>query len=396
MKTPSTPHPTDTLRGRTVLSIAHVAGMIDMAALPVWVGTLISKYQLSPQQAGGLVTLFLAGVVLASLMGAPLFRRLPARVMAPAGFALATLAFIALGSTTGFVMMAGLHAAAGACVGWALSFTHGTMGRTSNPHRMFAAAGLALGIFAVIFIGLTPRLIDSMGGDMLFKVFGAVMLLATVITAMAFPTPPIAGAAESAARRSSTRIPPAVWGGIIGISLMALIQAMMFSFMERLGMSRGFSTEQVQAVLIAVGFVNLLPALIATWLQNRVLTRRVLLAGPVAQAILALVITQSTDYGPFALASSVYVFVMIFTHIFAFGMFAAHDPSGRAVAATPAMIMAGSAIGPILGGVLVQNLGYEWLGYVISLLAVVALVAFSRVRGTSGAQSNPRAASIPH
>lgn len=391
MNTSPPSHPIDTLRGRAVLSIAHVAGMVDMVALPVWVGTLISKYQLSPQQAGGLVTLFLAGVVLASLIGAPLFRRLPARVMTPLGFALAALAFVALGSTTDFMMMAILHAAAGACVGWALCFTHGTMGRTSNPHRMFAAAGLALGIFAVIFLGFTPKLIEAMGGAVLFRVFGGLMLFGAVMTALAFPTPPAAGAAESAARLSSARIPSAVWGGIVGIGLMALIQAMMFSFMESLGVSRGFSTEQVQAVLIAVGFINLLPAIIATWLQGRLPAHRVLLAGPAVQAILALIITQSTGYTSFALACSVYVFVMIFTHIFAFGMFAAQDPSGRAVAATPAMIMTGSAIGPILGGVLVQNLGYEWLGYAITLLAVVAIVAFSRVRGPSGEPTTAQA-----
>ncbi len=202
------------------------------------------------------------------------------------------------------------------------------------------------------------------------------MLFAAVITALGFPMPPAAGVAESVARLSSARIPAVVWSGIVGMSLMALIQAMMFSFMERLGASRGFSIEQVQAVLIAVSFINLLPALIATWLQDRVPAHRVLLAGPVLQGILALIITQATDYAPFAAASSVCVFVMNFTHIFAFGMFAAQDPSGRAVAATPAMTMTGSAIGPILGGVLVQNLGYEWLGYVIALLAVAANLAF--------------------
>lgn len=394
MDQPSSPHPTNTLRGRAVLSVAHVAGMIDMAALPIWVGVLISKYQLSPQQAGGLVTIFLAAVVVASLVGAPLFRRLPARVMSPLGFALATIAFITLSSTSDYLTMALLHAAGGLSVGWALSFTHGTMGRTSNPHRMFAMAGLALGIFAVVFLGFTPKLVEAMGGPVLFQVFAGLMLFAAVITTAAFPTPPAANATETAASRSATSIPAAVWACIIGIGLMALIQAMMFSFMERLGSSRGFSAEQVQTVLIAVGFVNLLPAVVATWLQNRVPAHRVLIAGPALQALLALIITQSSGYAFYFAASSVYVFVMIFTHIFAFGMFAAQDPSGRAVAATPAMTMTGSAIAPILGGVLVQNLGFEWLGYAITLLAVMAIIAFSRSHATSGAQNSQHAVSI--
>ena len=45
---------TETWPGRIVLMVAHCAGMVDLVALPVWVGTLISHCQLDPQQAGGL------------------------------------------------------------------------------------------------------------------------------------------------------------------------------------------------------------------------------------------------------------------------------------------------------------------------------------------------------
>ena len=48
---------TDSIAGRGVLMVAHCAGMVDLVALPVWVGTLISAYKFDPQQAGGLVTL---------------------------------------------------------------------------------------------------------------------------------------------------------------------------------------------------------------------------------------------------------------------------------------------------------------------------------------------------
>lgn len=38
--------------------LAHCAGMVDLVALPVWVGTLIGAYRLDPQKAGLLATLF--------------------------------------------------------------------------------------------------------------------------------------------------------------------------------------------------------------------------------------------------------------------------------------------------------------------------------------------------
>src|SRR5450830_1301727 len=56
---------------RLALMLAHCAGMLDLVALPVWVGTLVSAYHLDPQQAGGLATLFLVGAVFSSLAVAP-------------------------------------------------------------------------------------------------------------------------------------------------------------------------------------------------------------------------------------------------------------------------------------------------------------------------------------
>ena len=76
---------TDTARlgtfGTVALMIAHCAGMVDLVALPVWVGTLIGAYRLDPQRAGLLATLFLAGAVLSSVFFSPRLNRLPARVM---------------------------------------------------------------------------------------------------------------------------------------------------------------------------------------------------------------------------------------------------------------------------------------------------------------------------
>ena len=83
---------------------------------------------------------------------------------------------------------------------------------------------------------------------------------------------------------------------------------------------------------------------------------------------------------PFAIATALFAGVMIFSHTFAFGLLAGLDPSGRAVAATPAMLMVGAAIGPVLGGTLVKTLGYGSLGVAALIVACVAVACFWRVR----------------
>ena len=71
---------------------------------------------------------------------------------------------------------------------------------------------------------------------------------------------------------------------------------------------------------------------------------------------------------------------MIFTHTFAFGLLARLDPSGRALAATPAMIMIGAAIGPVLGGTFAKVFGYGSIGLAAVAVATMAVMSFSRAR----------------
>ena len=370
--------------GVAALMVSHCAGMVDLVALPVWVGALMQHRGLDPQQAGGLVTLFLVGVVVASIGLAPRLARLQPRGLSASGFALAAACFALLINEHSYGAMALLHGVAGLAAGASLSVTHGTIARSANPHRLFALVGMALGVFAVIFLGAASKLVQSTGGSQtMFAMFTGVMALAAVVAAVAFPVPDAVAGPQAAP--APGRIARAVWYGIAGISAMSLVQSMTFSFLERVGRTRGFEADAITAVLVALGLVNLLPAVLAALLEKRLPALRVLLVGPAVQALLCITIMSSAAFGPYAAAASVFAAVMIFTHTFAFGLLARLDPSGRALAATPAMLMAGAAIGPILGGTLVKALGYEAIGGAAALIAAAAVLCFRQLRPTGAA-----------
>lgn len=381
---------TDSLAGRIALMVAHCAGMVDLVALPVWVGALISRYRFDPQQAGLLATLFLAGAVAASVVLAPRFERLAGRWVATAGFALSALAFWAGSTTSDFAVLAALHAVAGVAAGAALSVTHGTIARSANPHRLFAVVNIALGVFAIVFLGATPQVVAAAGGPALFVVFAGVMAVAALASLLAFPAPDARADLSAHASRPAP-LPRAVWFGIAGIACMGLVQSMTFSFLERVGSDRGFGLQAVTGVLIALGIVNLFPAALAALLEKRWPARSVMLAGPVLQALLVGVIMNSPVFGPYAGAASVFAAVMIFTHTFAFGLLARMDPSGRAMAATPAMLMTGAAIGPVVGGTLVKALGYGSLGAAAVVIGAVAVFCFSRIPAAPAGQASRQA-----
>ena len=61
--------------------------------------------------------------------------------------------------------------------------------------------------------------------------------------------------------------------------------------------------------------------------------------------------------------------------IFAFGLLAKLEPTGRALAATPATLMVGAAIGPILGGTLVKFASYSAISVAAAVIAACAVAA---------------------
>ncbi|MDQ0455668.1 MFS transporter [Rhizobium paknamense] len=373
--------------GHAALSVCHMAGMIDLAALPLWIGTLMKFYGLGAPQAGLTVTAFLAAAVASSSVFAPMFTRLPHRLFAAGGFALATVAFFVASrlpaSADSFSFLLILHAVAGMGAGGALSVTHGSIGRTSNPHRLFGIVNVAMGLLAIVMFAVLPGAVAAAGGSVLFLAFALTMGFAALVSLLFFPSveKSAAGDASHAPRALSAEPLSGIAWLIIGaIVCLALAQATVFSFVERIGDARGFSGDTVQFVLVVMGFINLIPGALAALLQKRLPPLGVGLAGPVLQTVLAMCITHATVFPVYAAPAMAYVSVVIFTHTFLFGFLSKVDRTGRAVAATPAMMMSGSAIGPALGGVIVANVGYGGLGWAVFAIATLAVTFLAIAR----------------
>lgn len=385
----------DGLGGRTSLVLGHCAGMIDIVALPVWVGiVLIRYYGLDPQNAGALATSFLGAVVVSSLFVSPRIDRLQGRIAVPAGFALAAAAFICMALTRDYVTLIALHIAGGLAVGCALSLTHSAIGASRNPHRLIATGFTALSVLSLGFLGGVPRLASAMGGQVVFLVLGAIMLTAAFFALIGFPYRPTSASLDFKPRVHE-RLSRGVWFAMVGTSLLTLSHSMVLSFLEPIGLTHGFSTGQVMTVFLAIGLVNIFPGLLAAFLERKVSARVVMVAGPVLQAVLGFTLTHSMSFGSYAIACVIFPTVMIFTHTFVFAFLARNDPSTRAVAATPVMAMTGSAIGPILGGAVARHLGYESIGWTVAATAVIAVVCFWQAgrRAQSAVPSAAEAAS---
>lgn len=364
----------DSRSGTVALVIGHCAGLMDITALPIWVGiVLIGSLAIDPQRAGLLLSLFLGSVVLSSLYFAPKLTRLDRKRVASAAYTLAGLAFAGMPSTSGsYALLAAAHIVAGLSVGCGLSMVHGTMGSTANPHRTAAIGFTTLSLVSIFFMAILPPLIGNIGPNVFFYTMSGIMFTAALAGLMAFPD------VRAVAHESLThaKLSGRVWFGIAGVSLLMVTHSMVFGFVERIGGDHGFSVMQITTVLIVSGFVNLVPVALSGFLERHLPAARVVCAGPLIQATAALAVTQLAAFEVYIVTTSILIAVVTFTHVFAFGLLARMDPSGRVVAATPVMVMTGSSIGPLLGGVLAQHIGYASLGWAALLLGLMSATSF--------------------
>ena len=364
------------------LLLGHCAGMLDLVGLPVWVGAnLIGFYQFDPQKAGLLATVFLLCAVMASMVLAPRFGRSSARVVTVAGYTVAALSFVALATVAGtdYPTMLVLHAIGGLGAGSALTMVDGTMGRSDNPHRMFAYAGVSVAVFGIVVLGSGPTIIGKAGGTALWFVFAGVMGLAALLALLAFPRVP---AARPHPHGATGRISRHVWFGILGMGILCMAHSMVFPFVERMGVERGYAAGTVAGVLVAIGLANLVPSPLAALLEKRLRPERAIVGGTLFHMALVLLVTQVPRLDVYAPVVALLTTPLLFMHTFLFGLMARLDPSGRAVAATPAMLMIGSAIGPALGGTLLMAAGYSGLGIGVAAFGLLAAIVFSQVRAS--------------
>ncbi len=359
---------TESFMGRAVLLISHVGGMVDLVALPLWISGLIASAHFMPQKAGALVSLYIFGVMLSNVALGPIFMRLNGRFVATAGFAVSALCFLALIHAHGFAMFALLHLLAGLGAGAGLSCVHGTIGRSGNPHRLFALVNIGVCVFGILFFAFVPKLLVTMGVGIVFIVLGSLMVAAACACLLAFPAASANPATVKTLRPMAGKLSSRILA-FAGVALMTAGQSAMFSFVQQVGMAHGFTAANIGFLLAGTAFLNLLAPILASMLQNKLPATRVAVGGLFLHGCASLVICNVLGFTPFAIAAGSLVFLTIFSHIFMFGFISRLDRSGRMAALTPTMLMIGTAAGPFLAGTMVGVAGYPALGFLAAGLA---------------------------
>ena len=345
-----------------------VAAATLPAVLPVMVGVFADRFGYGVAGAGMIAGLNMTGILVGSLL-CPLITA----HFGWAGVIRASLAVMIAGNLLtmldghfGYVAAARVFSGLGEGVVGGICYA--AMGRSARPERSISIYFAGQAIVGMVGLGSFGWIAASLGWPWLFLILSAIALPGFWLAAAIGRAQP----APAGARHGGLPVNPLVIGALACILLYFVGMASLWPFFERIGVGKGITAGTIAFALSVSAFGGLTGSLVTSVVAERLPRVVGLLSGLVLliAAVSGLAFLPGTT--SFMLSVSLFAFTWPFQFAFQFGHLASLDRGGRLIALTPAMTGGGLAIGPAIGGMLLQNLS---LGAVSAFCILCVIVA---------------------
>jgi predicted MFS family arabinose efflux permease len=371
-------------------AISSIAAYLITAAIaplmvfigPIVVGAYVDVLGYSEKLAAQIYAADLAGATLGGVLAFALLRRLDWRTIMRVGIVLFLISNLLSLAADTFSALVTIRLLAGTGAGTLTSMTIVSIGLTKSPDRIYGLWGASQFTLAALVAAVLPGLIADYGLAAPFLILSGLGLAIVCVTHL-FPhgAEPKSGGSSLAGTRRGTVL------GVIGLTgffIFFLGQAAVWPFGERIGISAGFSTEQVGNA-VAISLVGaIFGSLVATVIGNTFGRLLPLVATMVGASIGAIIITSQPSLTVFTVGLFVFSFAWNSCIPFLNGIMANLDRGGRLLAAAGIVIPASSSAGPAIGSlVLVEGNGYApiiWLLLASLLVGFILLYPAARER----------------
>lgn len=355
---------------------AYGIGMLSLLVLPFLIGATMTSLGLNGSQAGILGSAELVFVTVGSLVVAPWIGGLPRRTLAMAGAAIAILANVMSMTGVSYEMLLVFRAIAGLGCGFALAAGNATVASSANPEKMAAH----MSIFFVILMVAMMMIFARVGAVWGYQgSYGALAATIAVVSLLLLGLPQHPGSAvqaQSVANEQSKTIFSTA--GILMLLAMFTFQmrdTMSWAFVERIGAGVGFSSEEVGNLLSLQAVLGLLGPVIATVMGSRFGLKIPVVIGVIGSGLVTVMVLQSTHSAALYTATVSLISISYFYSLAYLTSLAAElDKDGRIVAASGGLLIAGSAVAPVISGVILDKGGYTLMGWVATGVVGVTLV----------------------
>jgi predicted MFS family arabinose efflux permease len=362
------------------LLVAVVAGFVVAYTcenvLPLLIGALIDGFGLDEVGAGVLGSLELGGLAVASLLLASRVDRISRRRLAICGLVAACAGHGLSALAESFPVLALARVAAGLGEGATIAAANSAAASARVPDRLFAEATVLGGLFFAAALVALPHVIEPWGYS---GGFGAIVAISLLCLPFLFWLPMFP---ETAATSSSVH-----GRRLLGITTLASIflfsvgQGAIWAFSERIGITIGFSREEVGLALGVTTLAGLAGGVIAAVLGTRGGRPLLLALGLGANVVATWMVVIAGSEELYLVGLLAWGIAFFFALPYLLGTAAALDPLGRWTAAAAGVSAVGVAIGPGVAGVMVSDAGYPALGgFVIAcgLAAAVLILPVAR------------------
>ncbi|WP_019529829.1 MFS transporter [Dasania marina] len=348
---------------------AYGIGLIALFSLPFLIGAAMTSLSISAVQAAFLGTAEFLGVMAASMCIAPFMDRVNRKKVAYSGVFIALCANIACVLLPHYDVIVMLRPIAGIGVGLVMACGNATVSHSSNPER-FAAHMTVLSVALMIVVMLIfSRISDAWGLPGIYAAISVIILIMSLLLTH-MPSHAVQEPLQDDGKASGDSN---IKGIMSFTSLLMLATFLVFSlrdtmawaFLERIGSEVGYSVEEVGNVLSAQAFVGIFGPIIASIVGSRFGIKLPLAIGILVSGTVTYIVSQSS-HSQFIYTAAVMFMPgsYFFTLAYLTALAAELDVKGRVVAASGSALMAGIAIGPILGGTLIDISGnYSLVGW---------------------------------
>ena len=360
---------------------SYGVGALGFIALPFALGATIDGMGISTTQAGLLGTSEFTFIMLASFAISPFISRVPRRWVALAGIIVAIVLNIVcatiqpLDYKTALV----LRALIGAGCGITMAAGNATVANAKDPERLSAQMSTGYVLLMMVSCLIFPWAAENWGYPGVYLAQAGVMLSLCPFL-MRLP--------QSAPKEVEKPIRDDVTGNVNFIAAGAILLAMLifatrdmagWTFVERIGVASGYTLHQVGQLLSFQAILGIAGPLLASFIGSRKGLTTPIVVGIIAAGVPYYLMLVAPGFKlAFTIAALFLAGTYFFAQAYLIALAAELDRKGRIVAAAGGFISGGSAIGPALGGYLIENYDYTGTSWV-SLGMVIATVILARI-----------------
>jgi MFS family permease len=355
------------------------AGML--LALPGMASALNAQYGFSNAEVGFLASAELAGLTLGSAIGALLISRFGLVKTTRVAVLSAVLLNLIAATTVHYVPLLVFRAFSEIGAGVAVSACYVALGRSRNVDRNFSYYMMCQLLFGAIALYAIPIVTERVGIAGLYVSFGALLLCAFACTGSlaAFAENHVALAVRAKAQ-------PAAWFGLLATLVYFIGQGAMWAYMSLLGERAGLSPPAVASGMAIALVAGLAGPVMSAALSNRLGRAIPILVGLCATLIALAALSAPLTFIGFVAAVTLFNGSWNFTVPYQLAAIARIEPTGRVIGWTASVSLAGLAIGPLLGALLVGDGGLRAILWLCAGFSALGALAFTPLWITKAAE----------